>query len=185
MRKFLAAACFGLVFASSPLLATTLYPQVNLLNMKVLQAQESHGDELYWSVTVYPSKGENEFFQVPQKPLHWLSEKIEKVTNLKLWGSELAEGEGATVILALIEHDAPPWNNDDLVGEVQLKILNEKGELKQEWSIPGRSQTVGVAVPAEKNQQGQKFELTGAGGHYTVQLEAVSATPVPASQTAQ
>ena len=143
MKKFLAVACLGLAVVSSSLFAKTLYPQVNLLNMKVLQTQEAGGDELYWSITVYPTKGENEFYQVPDKPLHWLSAKLDKVTNLKLWGSELAEGEGATVILALIEQDFPPWNNDDLIGEIQLKIRNEKGEEVPigetgEWILEGQ-----------------------------------------------
>lgn len=179
MKKFLSATTLGLALISTPLFAKTLYPQVNLLNMKVLQNSESSGDELYWSVTVYPTKGQNEFYQVPDKPLHWLSEKVDKITNLKLWTGELPEGEGATVVLALIEQDAPPWNNDDLIGEIQLKLRNDKGKLIQEWSIPGRSQDKGVTVPNAKKQTAGKFELSGSGGHYTISLQAVNTTPAP------
>jgi len=137
---------------------------VNLLHLKALNTSERGGDELYMSVTVYPSQGKSSTKQIPQRPLHWLNKHLEKINNLNLWSGDLAPGQSVSILLSLMEQDAPPWNTDDLIGTVRVHIKNDNGKLISSWSMPNR-----IDSPTEvytKHGPAKLFELTGEGARY-------------------
>jgi hypothetical protein len=113
-------------------------PTVRLVSMKAIQTAEQRGDELYLSVTVYPSKGKPTHTQIPKHPLYWPSRKIHEVKNIKLWRHLLKPGEAVTIIVSLMEQDTYPWNTDDLIGSVKVKLRNNGGELESTWAMPNR-----------------------------------------------
>lgn len=143
----------------------SITPSVILESIKAEKTLEKRGDELYLAVTEYPSTGMPSHYQIPKFPLYWPSEHLSKVKSLKVWSRELKEGEAATLLLSLIDKDAPPWNTDDLVGEVELHIKNDKGRLITNWGLPNRDDK--TTQPAFTTPD-STFDLRHHGGHYIV-----------------
>src|SRR5690606_15255973 len=104
-------------------------------------------------------------YEVPEFPLHWLSKYVDKLSNVLLWEKVVEDEQGVSIVLSLIERDAPPWNLDDLIGSVKLKLKNEKGKLTKEWSIPNKN------VTHRLSDDDNVFILTGDGGEYHIALE--------------
>lgn len=162
-----------LLFTSLLLVSTTfaasksINPKVILKSMEAVKTIEKR-DELYLAVTEFPSEGLPSHYQLPKFPMFWPSDHLHKVANFKVWSRELKNGEGVTLILALIDKDAPPWNTDDLIGEVKLHLKNENGKLISSWSVPDRDEQPPV-TSIEKSKDKQ-FDLRGEGAHYKIRF---------------
>jgi len=46
-----------------------------------------------------------------------------------LWQGEIKEGHKVILIVSLMEHDSPPWDNNDLLGSFKLALINANGKL--------------------------------------------------------
>lgn len=141
---------------------------LQLMRLKAVKMAEKNGDELYMTVAVYPSKGDASHFAVPKQPLFWPSRYLDKINNLKIWDGKLKNNEAVTLILSLMEQDTPPWNTDDLIGSVRVRLHNKKGKLEQTWGMPNRAD-VPVSVMT-KYGQAKQFELLGEGSNYQMFL---------------
>ena len=162
--KELVVILFSLLTALSFAAGKDQAVAVNLLHLKALQTSERGGDELYMSVTVYPSQGQPSTKQIPQRPLHWLNSHLDKINNLNLWKGKLAVGQSVSLMFSLMEQDAPPWNTDDLIGTVRVHIKNDAGKIISNWSMPNR-----IDSPTEVQTQhgaAKLFELNGEGARY-------------------
>lgn len=148
---------------------------VNLVKLATVKPSERGGDELYMNVTVYPSQGHSQNFQVPDFPLHWLSKHVDKINNLNLWAGALKTGESVNIVLSLIEQDAPPFNPDDLVGTVNVFIKNDNGQLISTWKLPNRSD----AKPVEMSELGKQESFTFTGEDSTYDATFAMAVPGP------
>lgn len=149
------------VFASNK----TLTPEVTLKNIQAIKTLEKR-DELYLAVTEFPSEGLPSHFQVPKFPMFWPSTHLDKVVDFKIWARKLKPGSSVTLILALIDKDAPPWNTDDLIGEVKVHIKNDGGKLISSWRLPNRDDASDV-LPTNESREGQ-FDLKAEKAHYKV-----------------
>jgi len=138
---------------------------VKLESIEKINPQEERGDELYFSVTEYSSTKSSDHYQVPDFPTHWLSDYLEQVKNVNLWEKELQNDEAIQLIISLVERDVPPWNVDDLIGTVKLKLKWENTLLSKEWSSPNQENT--ARVPDTMNA----FKLTGDEGQYRIVLK--------------
>lgn len=139
--------------------------QIILTDITMITPTESSGDELYFSVTEYSSVERPNHYLVPNFPTHWLSDHLEQIKRVELWSKTLKADESVTVIISLLERDAPPWNVDDLIGTVKFKIHRVDGEVQTEMSLPNLE----IAKPFGdvKNE----FVLTGDQGEYRIKLE--------------
>ncbi len=138
---------------------------VKLESIEKIHSQEERGDELYFSVTEYSSTKSSDHYQVPDFPTHWLSAYLDQVKNVNLWEKELQPDEAIQLIISLVERDVPPWNVDDLIGTVKLKLKWKNNLLSKEWSIPNQENT--ARVPDTTNT----FKLTGDEGQYRIVLK--------------
>lgn len=126
-------------------------------------AAQFSGDEIYVNITEYSSVDKPAMHRVPEYPSHWLSKYIDKVKDVTLWQKAIQDEESVELIISVVESDAPPWDVDDLIGSVKLKVYIEKGKLEQEWSIPNKAI---VKTAGEKDH----FVLTGDGAEYKISL---------------
>lgn len=145
-----------------------VYPSIQLARLDVVKTSEKSGDELYFSVTVYPNKGRPSHYEVPRHPLHWPSKHLDKLKQAEMWKGTLHNGESASIILSLIERDAPPWNTDDLIGSIRVDVKNSKGHLEATWGMPNRAESA-IIVNTPKGPV-RRFELTGQHSQYFVYL---------------
>lgn len=122
------------------------------------------GDEIYVNITEYSSIDKPAMHRIPDYPSHWLSKYIDKVKDITLWQKPIQDGESVELIISVVESDAPPWDVDDLIGSVKLKVYIEKGKLEQEWSIPNK------AIVKSEGEKGH-FVLTGDGAEYKISLK--------------
>ena len=158
MKKlFLLIAC---LFLSLPSFAASgpVKFQVNLLTIKAVNTGERGGDELYLDVTKFSVDGDHKHIRIPEHPMYWPSEHLEKVNNLSVWKGELVNGQSIELVFSLVEHDIPPWNVDDLIGTVRLKLMNDNGDLVSNWSMPNRA-TSSVSINT-KHGKAERFTLT-------------------------
>lgn len=159
-----------LLFVSAALLsfsvcAEDLNISVMLSKLEAVRTAEKRGDELYISVTEYGSSTAPINYLVPEFPMHWLSRRLEEVKNVTLWANSFKEGEGAAVIFSLIERNMPPWDLDDLIGTIKLKVRNTNGKLKKQWVLP--HQKGFQVIQADKNE----FILKSDAAEYHIFLE--------------
>jgi hypothetical protein len=157
----------SLLILSTGLYAGSLTPNLFVESLTIHKTVEKGGDEMYFSVTEYPSTGKGKTINIPPSPLSWTSDQVRDLKNLKLWGGNLAEGESTEVIVELIEHDLPPWNVDDLIGVFKIKLMNQDGKLVTEWSQSNLQK-----ITPEKIKQGESilYHMTGEGAHYDVNI---------------
>lgn len=146
----------------------SIYPAVVLSNIKPVKLTESGGDEIYLTMAIYPSYAKSRFQRIPPRPMYWRSKDLTQISQLKVWQDEIPDGQSVTIVFGLMEHDAPPWNTDDIIGSLRLNIHNEKGKMVTKWSIPN----VEKAPKPEQANGKQTFpmDMKGAGGHYQGQL---------------
>ncbi len=140
--------------------------QVSLEQLKKIKSTESQGDELYFSVTEYSSIERPRTYLLPNFPTHWLSEHLSEIKDLALWQKNIDKNESIMLVISLLERDAPPWNTDDLIGTLKLKIYHEDGQLKHVWQIPNHKEV----EMTDKNKQ--QFIFSGDSGKYELDLKA-------------
>lgn len=147
---------------------TELKPRLVLDHLNVIQAQEKDGDELYFDVSVYRANQAVHYLRVPAKPIHWPSQLMGNISQVTLWSEPLKAGETVTLIVSLIESDALPFNPDDLIGLVRVRLKNAKGVLQTHWGMPNRYN--GPAKMAPHSSGTQKFDMQGDGARYNLYL---------------
>lgn len=166
--KQLGMIFLGLFFTISAF-AKDLTVNLTVANMQASKQQETKADELYFDIAEYTQKGLQQFYRVPEKPIHLLSTHLKKVNNFNLWHNTLKNGESTEVIISLIEEDYSPWDLDDLIGVVKLKIKNEKGKLVTAWSMPNTTNQ-GLVLTSKKGEL-RRFVLTDGKAKYQVDLQ--------------
>jgi len=168
-------ASIGLVaYAQDSELVAVEQENVQLLleSLHALQTGESV-DELYLSIAVYPAQDTPYHFRVPSFPSYWPSTHIQQVQDVVLWTNTLAEQKSFMLVITLLEHDSPPWNNDDLIGIAKLKVRKINDVTYYQWLSPGTEiasthQLSSGSLPGEHTKV---FDLQGEHGHYQMALK--------------
>jgi hypothetical protein len=161
-NKITTVYAMGVFLWGIPALAKEKVPtedfQVKLQSIQKIHTQEANGDELYFSVTEFPAKERGTHYQVPTYPTHWLSQYVDKIKNVVLWQKTITGCQDVTVLISLVEEDIPPWNVDDLLGSVELKIKCKEGKFTTQWVIPNTGITSKIRNDA--------FSFTGSNAEY-------------------
>lgn len=144
--------------ASGTVFAKDLSIKLDILER--IHAQEKSGDELYFTITEFPEKKPPRNYRIPSYPTHWMSEYLKNVKNITLWHQSFETCEKTDVLISLVEADLPPWDVDDLLGSVELKITCDQGKMKTEWFIPNKANTAAIL-----NHEGA-FSFTGEHSEY-------------------
>jgi len=106
---------------------------VKLESITLLEPQESNRDEIYFSITEYLQDQSSRHYQIPSFPTHWLSSHLQKITDIVLWQGEISECQPIDVVFSLVEKDFKPWNIDDLLGTLKLKIQCQGEAITTQW----------------------------------------------------
>lgn len=125
----------GLLFVTAVVRAGVLHPELVLNQIKQVQSSEAGGDEIYLHITEFQSSGKNRQYTIPNYPLHWPSDALDQIKDLSVWKQSLQVGDSVEVLVSVIEHDAPPWNTDDLIGTMKVHIQNKAGKLHYQWNL--------------------------------------------------
>ena len=161
-------ACALVVFPVFPVFAKTGHTTAVILmleNIEVVKtAEHLSADDIYVNITEYSSVDKPAMHRIPEYPSHWLSKFASKIKQVSLWKKSIQDGESVELIISVIESDAPPWDVDDLIGSVKLKVYMEKGKLQQEWSIPNKT------IVKNEGERGH-FVLSGDGAEYKVSFK--------------
>lgn len=149
--------------------ATTL--ELRLVSLEMIRHGEIGGDELYMSITEFPkstSQKKGRHYQIPKLPIHWTSDVVGKIHDLTLWKGTLEDNDAVTLLVSLIEYDSAPWDLDDLIGSIKVRMrVNDEGKLQSEWTVPNNVEV----LPEELIINGEKllrFNYSGDNGHYVV-----------------
>ena len=87
--------------------------------------------------------------------------------NVTLWTGDLAPNESLEIILSLTERDAPPWDIDDLIGSVKVKLHESKDGLKDEWALYAKRE---LTTEVDGSADVHEFKMIGDGGEYQIGL---------------
>ncbi len=146
----------------------TIKPTLILNHIKFGQSGESDGDELYLSLTVYRANQPAKYNRIPEKPIHWTSEEVDKVKQMPVWSGPIKNGESVLLLIDLMESDDSPLNPDDIIGTASIKFKNNNGVLETKWGMPNRMG--GPTSIDAKNGKVQRFMFVGEGSVYEVYL---------------
>lgn len=138
---------------------------VKLTQIEAVKTTERTGDELYFSISQYSNKEAPHLFRVPMFPLHWLSKELPALKNIKLWEGKIADNQSVLLVLSLLEQDLEPFNTDDHIGSVQVKLANQKGKVISTWGQPKFVDQPEVQQP---NPKIPSYIMLGEGGKYKV-----------------
>jgi hypothetical protein len=152
--------------------AKDLTVKLELAKIQSLKIQEHWSDELYFDITEYTQRGLEQFYQVPKKPLYLSSKHLSKIKDIKLWHKILKPGEVVLLLVSLVEQDNAPWDLDDIIGIVKIRMKNEGGKLVSDWSMPNATQMAKAA--ASKVVRLRHFELKGSSAAYQLDLQLSS-----------
>jgi hypothetical protein len=141
---------------------------IDLTAIKAIKTTEKHGDELYFDVLVYSSNSKPKHYRIPNHPFHWPSEITHKLSDLNLWQGKIKPNEAVTLIISLIEMDSPPWNTDDLIGSIRVRLKNDNGKLVTSWGMPNRVDPPTAVIG--RNGRVEKFQLLGDNSNYELFL---------------
>ncbi len=155
----------AMVFATSVACAKTIYRQLVMDNFEMGQAVEGLGDELYLMVTILNSRGDDRQYSIPNYPVTWPSDSIQKIKDLTVWEAGIEDGESMEIIVELVEQDAPPFNVDDSLGSARIKLKNHEGNAITEWGSFHHTSE----YTKEKASKGEKYKyhFNGHGGKYS------------------
>ena len=142
--------------------ALLLRPAIQLDSITAVKQTEKGGDEIYVGIAEFNSNGKNRYYTIPQSPVYWPAQGLNQISNFQLWQGKLPAGGATEVVISLIEQDTPPWDLDDLIGVVKVKMVNDKGTIHYEWYQDGKL--------ISKKQQSVNVMLTGSGGLYRATL---------------
>lgn len=160
MRKFFACAGLLLSFSVS---AADFHPVLYMDTIAQVKSAESYGDELYFVVTEFNSDNKNKQYTIPNYPIHWPSDALPQIKNLKMWDGVITDGETIELVVELVEHDAPPFDVDDSIGALKVKLVNKNGALETTWLD---AQTASHTQEKDKKVTFEIFDFKGEGGDY-------------------
>lgn len=146
------------------IIAPTLYLQAIKANVQT----EAGGDEVYLAITEFRHGGKNRHYTIPQSPLYWPDGALPEISHLEIWKGALGIGESTEVMVGFVERDAPPWNTDDMMGAIKIKMMNKEGHLQTQWILMDKKtkeQKMDV-----KQEDIHSYQLTGEDGDYKVDL---------------
>ena len=189
MKKW--ATCLLALFTlATPLShAKTVTASLYLQNIKAVKKNESSSDEIYFSITEFSSTKKNLTYTVPgfithdhrrfvtptlvgpagvynHPVLHWNSAQLKKVNHAMLWEKKLNEGESVELFLTVIEHDAQPFDLDDPIGALKIRVTNTKGKLLTLWRYLGNTKS--DLISSSKNEKGERkgYQFLGSNSKY-------------------
>lgn len=160
----------GLVIAI-PVFAGDLTVALTAAKIRLVKQQEFISDELYFDIAEYTKNGLQQFYRVPKKPLHLSASHLDKIKDFKLWRNTLKEGESMQVVISLIEEDNSPWDLDDLIGVIKLRLQNKEGKLITNWNVLNTSNN---GWSLSKDDKQRRFVLTGSGANYQLDLKLIA-----------
>lgn len=144
---FATILCIGTLFFSSFIpnaYADDIHPTLTVIDVQSRHSNTHTPKKVYLHITEYNSTGTARAFTVPNLPLNWPARHIHPVDNLQIWGGALKENQSTSLVVLIMEHNAKPWNTDDLIGVVTINIKNQQGKLISEWTIPNRNTRPGI-----------------------------------------
>lgn len=168
-RKIIVLLTFAsLSFISYGLLAKTSMVEVKLVDIEAKKLTERKRDELFMTITEYPSKGNPKVLRIPAYPMHWLSRDLNNINNVLLWKGQVTDDSSVLLIISLMEQDIPLLGIDDHIGSAQVKIINHRGKLTTTW---GQPHFVDQPKVTQNKVDMLDYLMFGNGGEYEVKFK--------------
>lgn len=111
--------------------------RVQLQSLVKIRQQERKGDEIFMHITEVPLNGKGTYYQLPIFPYYWPSDFLTSIQKgvAVLWKESLA-CQNYDLIFSLGERDLPPWDPDDELGRVVLRLRCQNNRFTKQWHIP-------------------------------------------------
>lgn len=138
---------------------------VKLNKIQTDMFSERSGDEVYFSVTEYKKDDTPKIYRVPMLPLHWVNKDLPTLSDVTLWAGTVTEQQPVMLVISLLEQDLHPWDPDDHLGSIQLRISFKGNKLETTWSEPDFIDQPYVTQP---NPKEPKFIMLGSDSKYMV-----------------
>lgn len=149
----------------APKTVKLLRPAIQLDSIAPLKKIAKSGNEIYVSISEFNSNGKNRYYTIPQSPVYWPQKSMDQISHFQLWQGKLPTGGATEVIISLIEKDTPPWNLDDLISVVKVKMINQAGKINYEWYQDGKL--------ISKEKSNVKVLLKASNGGYEANLSLI------------
>lgn len=163
---------FMLLLFSLPTLAQDFEPIITLNSIEIDKTSDEYGDEIYLVITKFGADGSNTQYTIPEYPITWPTEAIHQIKDIHLWEGIIPEGGSDEIIIELVEHDVPPYNVDDSIGSIRIKINNKGGKLDTVWEQNWHESNKNKAEKAlsSNNEASQSYTFIGEGGKYILKF---------------
>lgn len=182
---FIVSCCLLLTFN---VYAKPITVSLYLKNIKAIKLNERNKDEVYFSIADFSSNKDNRFYTMPgfvthQHPhfvslaptgtgghiaLYWSSKHFKQLKHEKLWSRQLKNNQSVEIYLSVIERDSPPWDFDDAIGAIKIKMKNHDGKIIAVWGNLGSEKV--TQINSSKNNTGEMkgFLFQGSNSKYEI-----------------
>lgn len=141
--------------------------KLSLMSIEAVRLSEKRGDEIYFDILEFGDDRRPKHYHVPSYPHHWPSSILSKIKNVPLWQGQANEQGKLTLIVSMLDKDAPPWNPNDLVGAFKLVMSQKDG--KPVFSI--RSQSKDAVEKTYDGAFSAVLELSNGKATYKVEIK--------------
>lgn len=136
----------------------SIHASLTLDSIQMKRMQEKNGDELYLTVTAYPTKVRPTNIEIPSFPEYWMSKYVNQVKDVPLWDGHIENMDSTTVVVSLVDRDLPPWNIDDVLGTAQVIFKNNNGHLETIWKTPNLNAKM-TTIKSEQHRKMFDFKV--------------------------
>jgi len=179
----ISALLFSLSAHAKPI-KVSLYLQ----NIKAIKLNEQSKDEIYFSIAEFSSDKNNRIYTMPgfatqkhrylsgiyptgtsgQFVLHWSSNYLRKLQHEKLWSRNLEDKQTVEIFLTVVEHDAQPWDLDDVIGAIKIRINNQNGKIISKWRFLSDEKSILLTSSKDKSGRRMGYSFQGGNSKYEV-----------------
>lgn len=155
---------FSLFFLSSICWAHGVKLYVD--NLDILEHSERFGDEVFLHVLESDGEQVKETY-FPQYPFYFRDGHLENFQSTMIWERDIAPGQVVKLFVSFIEKDAPPWNIDDLIGQIDLTLQGTQVGIDPSWSLAEPQEKSAVLSQSDR---AMSLELSNNNGRYLLDL---------------
>jgi hypothetical protein len=142
--------------------------EIWLDEIQIISEHDKMGDQLYFYVLENRKDQDLEDRTMPAFPFSYTKKNIKEFESVLLWRDEVAKNNQVDMTVSLLEREAPPWFQDDVMGIVSLNIKNDADKIKVKWKNEEN-----CSIDSTSKSDVKKITIQRDAGQYKIKLRVV------------
>lgn len=142
--------------------------EIWLDEIQIISEHDKMGDQLYFYVLENRKDQDLEDKITPKFPFSYTKKNIKDFQSTLLWKDEIANNDQVDLTVSLLEREAPPWFQDDVMGIVSLLLKNDADKISIKWK-----NEEGCTINSTKDSKVKNITIQRDAGQYKIKVRVV------------